>query len=313
MDRSQGEFRGAPNAENAAPGRRPELKRLRNGLVDVGLRRPEASGEGGVVAPTSDQHVGQPRLFIVFPDLISSASLRHLPDVLQDDFRVHPLLIPLLLGPIGRSPLTVEEIAETLLGTIRTAQPEGPYRLLGYSFGGLVAYELGRRLHADGEQVAWLGLLDTHAPALVRQLERKRVSPSGRMARLRAKLREGGCSTLLIHFRHRAREKLIAAGLARRRPGEQFDIRHAFPITLGCTIEGHDLPMNLVVTTATVKETGSDSLGWVEMHKGPLELHTEPGDHDAELPKICATYIALGLASLSDRSVEPQTTAGAEG
>ena len=85
-----------------------------------------------------------------------------------------------------------------------------------------------------------------------------------------------------------AREKLIAAGLARRRPGEQFDIRHASPIMLGCIIDGHDLPMNLVVTTEIVKKTGSDSLGWADMHKGPLEIHTAPGDHVSPLPEIFA-------------------------
>ena len=69
--------------------------------------------------------------------------------------------------------------------------------------------------------------------------------------------------------------------------------------------------MNLVVTTDSVKKTGSDSLGWVDMHKGPLEIHTVPGDHDSALPEICAAYIALVLASLSDRSADPQTTAGA--
>ena len=68
-------------------------------------------------------------------------SLRLLPDVPEGDILVHPLIVPLLLGPTGRSPLTVEEIAETLLPTIRTAQPRGPYRLIGYSFGGLLAYE----------------------------------------------------------------------------------------------------------------------------------------------------------------------------
>ena len=103
---------------------------------------------------------------------------------LERDYRVHPLVLPQLLGQIGPS-LTVEEMLEPLLRAIRTAQPEGPYRVIGYSFGGLLTYELGRLLHADGEQVAWLGLLDTPAPAGARQAMRERKSPSVRMARLR--------------------------------------------------------------------------------------------------------------------------------
>jgi thioesterase domain-containing protein len=43
---------------------------------------------------------------------------------------------------------------------IRAAQPEGPYRLVGWSMGGLVAFEIARRLETSGRRVAFLGLLD---------------------------------------------------------------------------------------------------------------------------------------------------------
>ena len=226
-------------------------------------------------------------------------SLRYLSRLLEPDNCVFPLITPLLLGPIDQS-LTVEEIAESLLRTIRTAQPEGPYRLIGYSFGGLLTYELGRRLHSDGEQVAWLGLLDMPTPAASIQLMRKLKSPSARMARLR----EVGWSTVVTEKRHNlrwaAREKLIAAGLARRRPSEQFDIRNAPQITCGYVIDGHHLPMNLFVTTEYVKATGSDSLGWAHVHKGPLEIHTVPGHHASLLSETFAgEFSALLTASLS--------------
>jgi thioesterase domain-containing protein len=41
-------------------------------------------------------------------------------------------------------------------------QPEGPFFLGGYSFGGLVAYEMARQLYEGGEEVALLALLDTY-------------------------------------------------------------------------------------------------------------------------------------------------------
>jgi thioesterase domain-containing protein len=40
-------------------------------------------------------------------------------------------------------------------------QPEGPYYLCGYSFGGLVAFEMARRLCQSGDKVGVLGLFDT--------------------------------------------------------------------------------------------------------------------------------------------------------
>jgi len=43
----------------------------------------------------------------------------------------------------------------------RAAQPTGPYHLLGWSFGGLIAYEIACQLQASGAEVALLALLDT--------------------------------------------------------------------------------------------------------------------------------------------------------
>jgi amino acid adenylation domain-containing protein len=43
---------------------------------------------------------------------------------------------------------------------VRAAQPRGPYQLAGYCFGGFVALEMARLLEAEGERVAFLGLLD---------------------------------------------------------------------------------------------------------------------------------------------------------
>jgi thioesterase domain-containing protein len=45
-----------------------------------------------------------------------------------------------------------------MLDTMRETQPRtGPTTSLGYSFGGLLAYEIAGRLREAGEQVAWLG------------------------------------------------------------------------------------------------------------------------------------------------------------
>ncbi len=56
---------------------------------------------------------------------------------------------------------TVEAMAVEYLRAIKARQPEGPYHLCGYSFGGLVAFEMARRLSEAGEGVGLLGLFDT--------------------------------------------------------------------------------------------------------------------------------------------------------
>jgi len=57
----------------------------------------------------------------------------------------------------------VEDMADVYLEHLRAAQPEGPYFLGGYSFGGYVALEMARRLLAQGDEVRALVLLDTYA------------------------------------------------------------------------------------------------------------------------------------------------------
>lgn len=56
---------------------------------------------------------------------------------------------------------TVESMAQEYLSRVRELQPHGPYLLAGYSFGGLVAYEMARLLVQAGEQISRLVLLDT--------------------------------------------------------------------------------------------------------------------------------------------------------
>jgi amino acid adenylation domain-containing protein len=69
-------------------------------------------------------------------------------------------------GMDGRLPCLwhVEEMADLYVEHMRAAQSRGPYFLGGYSFGGLVALEMARRLRADGEEIALLTLVDTYLP-----------------------------------------------------------------------------------------------------------------------------------------------------
>src|SRR5690242_590796 len=52
-------------------------------------------------------------------------------------------------------------MAEQYLAAIRLVQPEGPYQLAGWSFGGTIALEMAQQLQKSGETVAFLGIIDT--------------------------------------------------------------------------------------------------------------------------------------------------------
>jgi amino acid adenylation domain-containing protein len=84
--------------------------------------------------------------------------LRYLPD--QPAFGVRDL------GELSRP---VRQIAAEHVAAIREVQPHGPYYLVSWSFGGVVAYEMAVQLEAAGETVAFVGMLDTLCPVLLRR------------------------------------------------------------------------------------------------------------------------------------------------
>ena len=80
-------------------------------------------------------------------------------------------------------------MAADYLKEIKARQPNGPYYLCGYSFGGLVAFEIARRLSESGDEVGFVGLFDT-LMSPVRWPLRAWLSIIGRrIARFRGNLR----------------------------------------------------------------------------------------------------------------------------
>ncbi|MEU8756915.1 amino acid adenylation domain-containing protein [Streptomyces chartreusis] len=57
---------------------------------------------------------------------------------------------------------TLAEIARIHVEQLRTIQPDGPYLLAGWSFGGVLAYEMAQQLVGAGQAVDFLGLLDAN-------------------------------------------------------------------------------------------------------------------------------------------------------
>lgn len=61
----------------------------------------------------------------------------------------------------ARPDWTIAAAARRFTRVIRARQPNGPYHVAGFSYGGLVAYEVGQQLAATGEEVAFVALLDS--------------------------------------------------------------------------------------------------------------------------------------------------------
>ena len=81
---------------------------------------------------------------------------------------------------VARLPGSVEEIAADYLAQIRVIQPEGPYRLIGRSLGGLIGHAIAGQMQSQGLQVEMLAMIDSY------------LFMAGKPARLRTEAEEVG-------------------------------------------------------------------------------------------------------------------------
>ncbi len=103
----------------------------------------------------------QPALFCIHPAGGLSWCYAPLVRFAPHDLPVYGLQAAGLDGA-GRLPDSLPDMAADYIGQVRTVQSSGPYRLLGWSYGGLVAHEMARQLQAAGERVEALILLDAY-------------------------------------------------------------------------------------------------------------------------------------------------------
>ncbi len=105
----------------------------------------------------------QPPLFCIHP--VGGNVLEYYPlaAYLGSDRPIYGLQSPGLDGV--QAPLkTIEKMATHYIHEIQTVQPHGPYFLIGYSFGALVAFEIACQLERQGEPIGLLASIDNAAP-----------------------------------------------------------------------------------------------------------------------------------------------------
>lgn len=107
----------------------------------------------------------RPPLFCIHGGGVNILIYRDLADRLGEEQPVYALQAR---GLDGRTKphTTVEEMAAAYIEHIRTVRPEGPYFLAGLSHGGVVALEMAQQLRSQGQDVAFLAMLDTYGPNL---------------------------------------------------------------------------------------------------------------------------------------------------
>ncbi|WP_405166137.1 amino acid adenylation domain-containing protein [Nocardia sp. NBC_01499] len=151
--RAAAEFTGTAAAQTAAA----------DEAVAVAADQPAMEATLGldVVLPIRSDGT-EPALFCIHPSSGISWSYLGFAQVLRPGRPIIALQAPDLSGrePSLRS---IEEFADRYVREIRAIQPSGPYHLLGWSFGGLIAHAIAARLQETGSRVGIVALLDTES------------------------------------------------------------------------------------------------------------------------------------------------------
>ncbi len=217
------------------------------------------------------------------------------------------------LQPLGldgrRECLTsIPEMAARYIQEIRRVQPEGPYRIGGYSFGGLVAYEIAQMLEAQGERVALLALFDSYPGKIeTRGDQIKSMMALPLKERVSFVLKKG--SFVLMTLRKRIELQFLPRALR--------NVRQACSKAAG---EYDVQPYSGRVTLFRVREKSAGSLNdpyaiWWRMAAEGVELREISGDHLSLLKEPQVRLLAQELADCLARSVSEDSlvAAGAQG
>ncbi len=200
---------------------------------------------------------------------------------------------------------SVAEMVADYVDEIRTRQPRGPYLLAGECIGGVLAYEMARRLEELGETVDLLALLDTERPsqAALRQF----------CAEERADRWHGFWKVHVFQPFHEHMENLARLPLGkkfgyiwqrstrRRRLGgtngaapTELDTRkvlaHYPRLLMAHPVGDYRGKLTLLIDETSHRTEGH--LGWDDVKTGGLEVHILPGDHLSYIREHAATAAA---------------------
>jgi thioesterase domain-containing protein/acyl carrier protein len=241
-------------------------------------------------------------------------SFRALAQALGADQPCFGLQDPALEGE-GEPFATVEQMAEHFVDLVHSVDASGPPHLVGYSLGGLVALEMGRRLLRAGSAPPFVALIDTPAPGFPPRLplfqrlaahgaNLVRGDAAGRRAYLAARW-----SNVMARFRTRSDEyeqaiwgvltpRMQAVLAAHGRAGDAYtQPSYAGPIALLRARVHPDWPAT---------RFDDPMLGWGDYVTGGIDEREIPGAHldvlDEHHTEPLATTLAAALAAHEARA-----------
>ncbi|HET9210755.1 MAG TPA: condensation domain-containing protein, partial [Thermoanaerobaculia bacterium] len=201
--------------------------------------------------------------------------------------------------------LTIEEMAAEYLDAMRSVQPAGPYLLAGYSFGGILAFEMARQLTLAEQEVALLAVLDERVPvgdeaaevdtaSVIADMVRHHTPDPGAAPQLHADELRG------LPIEAQLERGLEALG-STEAFGPGFDIPLLRDLALGWSARAtaaerykvSPYPGRITLLRASLVDTEAirelpperrrihedPTYGWDAVAEGGVEVHTVPGSH----------------------------------
>jgi thioesterase domain-containing protein len=223
------------------------------------------------------------------------------------------------------------EIAADNVRAVRTVQPEGPYYLAGWSFAAYLVFEMASQLERQGQEVVFVGLLDSMSAGLTQAWPETRNvgSPLSMAHTVAARLRrpfpvkkaelEGMDADQQVRYLVEALRANDAApeGFGeenlREMCGVMDDRRRSLegyvpgwfsgPLTLfRASISPSEHEWEALASTDEEKRT----LGWSQLTDGPVQVHRVPGNHtsmNAEPHvRVLAQKVREALADARERA-----------
>ncbi len=187
-------------------------------------------------------------------------------------------------------PETLEAVASRYVSALRQVQPAGPYQLLGWSLGGVLAFEMARQLQDAGQRVALLALLDSFAPGPQRPELQAAQSEAAmlrwflsdltrqRDAATAAALPSEGLTDLRAALSLLSDRGLLPSDTDEAQLAALYSLfRRNLRLILDYQPGPYGGPV-LLLRAASAGSAAPDP-GWQRLCSGPLELGELPGDH----------------------------------
>ena len=177
----------------------------------------------------------------------------------------------------------LEDMAAFYLSELKTVQEHGPYHLIGFSFGSLVAFEMARQLGASGGEVGLLAMLDNVSmtgPKAVDPQQPPGQQSQGIWHHLRRSFQRDGLSYAAAKLRARGLRTIYTICAKIRRPIPRV-FQSAADINWFAAVHytPQAFPGRIVILTATdtISAGRATDSTWNRLAQGGVEIREIPG------------------------------------